>query len=68
MINPWNIMVDDIAIHHKVVDTISIIKNQNELKLKIGEDEYEKINAVYPYSMSQITILNHSLLQTFLIY
>jgi len=37
-----------IAKHHKVVDSISIIKAQNNLTLKIGENEVENINAVLP--------------------
>mmetsp|Transcript_22598 Transcript_22598/g.19618 ORF Transcript_22598/g.19618 Transcript_22598/m.19618 type:complete len:364 (+) Transcript_22598:856-1947(+) len=48
MINPWLTSVKFIAKHHKVVDTISIIKNQNNLRLKSGEDTIENINAVLP--------------------
>jgi len=48
MINPWLTQVRFIAKHHKTVDTVSIIKSQNNLQLKIGDDLIENINAVLP--------------------
>jgi hypothetical protein len=48
MVNPWLTEVRFIAKHHKVVDTVSIIKNNNALALKTGENTVENINAVLP--------------------
>ena len=48
MLNPWLTQVRFIAKHHKVVDTISIVKSNNNLQLKTGEDTIENINAVLP--------------------
>jgi len=48
MLNPWLTQVKFIAKHHKVVDTISIVKSSNNLQLKVGEDTIENINAVLP--------------------
>ena len=48
LINPWLIQVVYIARHNKVIDTVSIQQNGNELKLKVGGDEEEIINAVLP--------------------
>lgn len=48
LINPWLIQVVYIARHNKVVDTVSIQQNGNQLKLKVGGDEEELINAVLP--------------------
>lgn len=48
MLNPWLTKVRFIAKHHKSVDTISIIKNNNNLELKTGENSVETINAVLP--------------------
>jgi len=47
MVNPWLTKVNYIARHHKIVDTISIVKSSNNLELKVG-DEVETINAVLP--------------------
>lgn len=48
MLNPWLTQVRFIAKHHKAVDTVSIMKSNNNLQLKIGDDLIENINAVLP--------------------
>ena len=48
MINPWLIQVKEIAKHHKILDTVSIQQNNNEMILKVGLDDEEKVNAVLP--------------------
>ena len=48
MINPWLIQVKSIAKHHKILDTVSIQQNGNEMKLKVGLDDEEIVNAVLP--------------------
>ena len=47
-INPWLIQVKEIAKHHKVLDTVTIQANGNEMKLKVGNDEEEIVNGVLP--------------------
>lgn len=47
-INPYLIKVIDIAKHHKILDTVSIQQNDNEMKLKVGLDEEETVNAILP--------------------
>ncbi|EAR97525.1 VWA domain CoxE-like protein (macronuclear) [Tetrahymena thermophila SB210] len=48
MINPYMLKIKSIAMHHKVCDTVSLQAGNNELKMKIGDDEEEIINAVIP--------------------
>jgi len=48
MINPWMIQVKEIAKHHKILDTVSIQAHNNEMKLKVGMDDEEIVNAVLP--------------------
>lgn len=49
MINPYLITVEDMARHHKVVDTTSIQSTEkNELVLKTGDQREEIVNAVIP--------------------
>lgn len=48
MINPFMLKIQNIAKHHKVVDTVSLQASNNQLVLKIGEDLEEEINAVIP--------------------
>lgn len=48
LINPYLIEVKNIAKHHKILDTVSIQQNNNEMKLKVGMDDEEIVNAVLP--------------------
>lgn len=48
MINPWNICVTGVARLHNTIDTVSLIKEKNEMKIPIGNNEFEKINCVLP--------------------
>ncbi len=48
MINPYLITVVGMARHHKVVDTVSIQQNGNELQLSAGNQDKEIVNAVIP--------------------
>lgn len=48
MINPYLITVEDMPRHHQVIDTLSLLSNQWELKLSKGNNEFEVVNAVLP--------------------
>ena len=47
-LNPWLTSVRFIAKHHKAIDSISILRSNNSLSLKTGDDKVETINAVLP--------------------
>lgn len=49
MINPYNLEILSIAVHHKIIDTYSIMQNNNEIEFSLGTgSEKEKVNAVVP--------------------